>query len=71
MKSFGIILIVIGLIMIFINQVDFTRKEKVVDLGSVEINKKETERIQWPIYAGAIVTIAGVVVLALGKKKAS
>jgi len=50
--------------------VTFTRKEKVVDAGPLEINKKEKHTIAWPNYAGAFGVLAGVVVLlAAGRKK--
>ena len=54
MKNFGIILLVVGIIMtVFTGFTVITRKE-VVDLGSVEINKKE----KTPILSVAPVAIA-------------
>ena len=47
----------------------FTKKEKVLDLGLVEINKKEKEAVNWPVYAGALVTAAGVIIFVAGKKR--
>ena len=47
----------------------FTKKETVLDLGPVEINKKEKQAVDWPIYAGALVTVAGVIVFVAGKKR--
>lgn len=69
MKIFAIILILGGILMIFINQVGFTQKEKVIDLGSVEVNRNERKEVSWPLYAGIIVSAAGVVLLATSKKK--
>ena len=69
MKIISIILIIAGILMIFINQVGFTKKEKVIDLGSVEVNKEERKEIGWPLYAGIIVSAAGIVMLATTKKK--
>ena len=40
MKILGIVLIVLGILMFIFGNVTFTRKEKVVDAGPVEINKK-------------------------------
>ncbi|HYV53673.1 MAG TPA: hypothetical protein VE933_03695 [Chitinophagaceae bacterium] len=71
MKILGIILVVLGVLMFVFGTVTFTRKEKVVDAGPVEINKKEKHTVAWPNYAGGFIIAAGVVVLlAAGKKKA-
>ena len=69
MRIFAIVLIVIGILMLIIPGVNITRKEKVVDVGPIEINKKENKTLTWPLYAGAIVTVAGVVLLLVSKKK--
>lgn len=70
MKVVSIVLIIVGVLMIFINQVEFTQKEKVVDLGSVEINKNEKKEVSWPLYTGIIIGAAGIVMLVSSKKKA-
>jgi len=70
MKIIGVILIVLGILMFVFGNVSFTKKEKVVDVGPVEINKKEKKTIAWPNYAGGIAVVAGVVILlAAGKKR--
>ena len=46
-----------------------THKEKLADVGPVEINKKEKKTIAWPNYAGAIIIAAGVVVLVAGSRR--
>ena len=69
MKALGIVLIIIGILMFVFGNVSFTRKEKVVDLGPVEINKKEKKTIAWPNYAGGVAVIAGIVILLAGNKK--
>jgi hypothetical protein len=69
MKAFGIILIVAGIAMLLFRGISFTQKKEVVDLGPVEINKKEKKQVNWPLYAGAIVTLAGVLVTVSANKK--
>jgi hypothetical protein len=69
MRIAGIILIVAGILMFIFNGINFTTEKKVVDLGPVEINKKEKKSLGWPVYAGGIVTLAGVLVLVAGNKK--
>jgi uncharacterized membrane protein YidH (DUF202 family) len=70
MKIVGIILIVLGILMFVFGNVTFTRKEKVLDAGPVEINKKERHTIAWPNYAGGFAVAAGVIVLLIsGRRK--
>jgi drug/metabolite transporter (DMT)-like permease len=69
MKTFGIILIVVGIAMVVIRGFSVQTEKKVVDLGAVEINKKENKWIGWPTYAGAVIAIIGVVMVVSDKKK--
>ena len=70
MKILGIVLIVIGIAMIVFREVRFTKTEEVADLGPIELNKKEQERVTWPTYAGITVALIGTIVLvAAGKKR--
>ena len=69
MKAFGIILIIAGILMLIFRSFSFTKEEKVIDAGPVEINKKENKTIGWPVYAGGIAVAAGVIVLVAARKK--
>ena len=69
MKTFGIILIVIGIIMVLIRGFSVTTEKEVLDVGPVEINKKENKWIGWPTYAGGIIAVVGVVMLVAGNKR--
>ncbi len=69
MKTLGIVLIVVGIAMIIIKGFSVTTEKKVVDLGPVEVNKKENKWIGWPTYAGAAVAVIGVVLVATDKKR--
>lgn len=68
MKVLGIILIVVGILMFVFRTVSFTKEEKVADLGPLEINKKEQKTVGWPIYAGAVAVIAGIVLVVVDKR---
>ena len=70
MKPLGIILIVVGIVMMIFRGFSFTREEKVVDVGPLEINKKDKKSVGWPLYAGGIAVAAGVIVLLAERKKA-
>ncbi|BAV06088.1 hypothetical protein SAMN05421788_106154 [Filimonas lacunae] len=69
MKTLGIVLIIIGIVMIVIRGFSVTTQEKVADIGPVEINKKENKWIGWPTYAGAAVVVVGAVLVVSGKRK--
>jgi uncharacterized membrane protein len=69
MKAIGIVLAIVGLAMLIFNGFNYTKKEKVVDIGPVEINADKEESVTWPTYAGAIVLIAGVGLTIAGSRK--
>jgi len=69
MKIIGIVLIAVGILMLVFGNISFTKKEKVLDVGPVEINKKEKKTIAWPNYAGGIAILAGAIVLIAGNTK--
>ena len=69
MKTFGMILIVLGIAMIVVRGFSVQTEKKVVDLGPVEVNKKENRWVGWPTYAGGVVAIVGVVLVLNGRKK--
>ena len=71
MKVLGIVLIAAGILMFIFGKISFTKEEKVLDIGPLEINKKEKKTVNWPDYAGGIAILAGVVVLVADRKKAA
>lgn len=67
-RLLGFILIIIGMIMLFYVGFNYTTTEKVVEIGSISINKKHTNPARWMPYTGGILLIAGITVLACYKK---
>jgi hypothetical protein len=70
MKTFGIILIVVGIAMILIRGISVPTEKKVLDVGPLEVNKQENKWVGWPTYAGAAVAIVGVVMILSDRRKA-
>jgi hypothetical protein len=68
MKTLGIILIIVGSLMMAITGFNYITKEKVVDLGPLEINKEESHPVQWSPIIGGILFIGGIIALAVKKK---
>ncbi|SFB93439.1 hypothetical protein SAMN05421747_102197 [Parapedobacter composti] len=68
-KTIGIILVIVGIVMLVWTGFSFTRKEKVVDIGSLEISADQKERVNWPPYVGGVILVAGVVLLIVPRKR--
>jgi hypothetical protein len=68
MKTLGILLIVIGGIMTVFTGFNIITREEVVDVGPLEINKEEKTPIYWSPVTGAILLVAGVVIVATSRK---
>jgi hypothetical protein len=71
MKTAGIIILIIGLLMTLYTGFTYVTKEKVVDLGELEITKDNQHTINWQPYVGIGVMVIGGVILILGRKKSS
>ncbi len=69
MRTTGIVLLIVGILMMVFNVINFTTEEKVVDLGPLEVNKEKEHTIGWPVYVGGIVGVAGVIMIVAGAKK--
>ena len=71
MKTLGILLIVIGGIMTVFTGFNIISKKEVADVGPIEINKTEKTPVYWSPVTGAILLVAGVVILATTKRTAA
>jgi uncharacterized membrane protein YidH (DUF202 family) len=69
-RTTGIVIIVIGIIMAVYTGFNYVTTEKVVDLGPIEINKKENHPLQWkPVLGMLIVAVGGILVVKGGRTK--
>ncbi|MFA5970945.1 MAG: hypothetical protein WC780_01240 [Lentimicrobiaceae bacterium] len=69
MKTTGIVLILLGLVLTVFTAFNFFTKEKVVDLGAVEISRNKPHNISWSPIIGIVVMGIGGVVLWQGSKR--
>ncbi len=69
MKATGWILIVVGIAMIVLQWVIHPLKESSMDAGPVQISNDEDAWIGWPTYAGAVISIAGIVLVGIAEKR--
>ncbi len=65
----GIILIVIAIVAFAYQGIDFTTREKVVDLGPVHMSADRTRTLPLPPIVGALALVGGVALLVVGSKK--
>lgn len=69
MKSFGAIIIVLGILMTTLTGFNIITKKKVADLGSVEITKNEKTPVYWSPITGGVLIVVGLVLVIAGRKK--
>jgi hypothetical protein len=67
----GIVLIVLGVIGLAVGGINYTTREKVVDIGPIEATAEKRERIPLPPIAGGLALAAGVVLLIAGSRRTS
>lgn len=65
----GIILIVIGIVAFAYQGITYTTREKVVDLGPIQVTADKTKTLPLPPIVGGIALVGGIVLLVLGNKK--
>lgn len=64
MRKAGIVLLIIGLVVTLITGVSFFTKEKVLDVGKIEITKDEKHTATWsPLWGVGIMVIGGALIL--------
>lgn len=70
-RTLGIILTLVGIAMLILGSFTYTKKEKIIDTGSIEISADKQETVNWPPYVGGVVLVVGVVLILTGKKNAN
>ena len=68
MKTLAILLIILGVLAVGYQGFTYVTREKVVDLGPVEITKENHKRVFLPPVVGAVALAAGIA-LFLGSSK--
>jgi len=65
----GVILIVIGIVAFAYQGITYTTREKVVDIGPIQMTAEKTKTLPLPPIVGGIALVGGIVLLVLGSKK--
>jgi hypothetical protein len=69
MKKAGIIIIGIGLLITIFTGVSFFTREKVVDMGDLQISRNKRHNLAWSPLVGVAVMAAGGILFLAGSKK--
>ena len=67
-KGIGVALIILGLIMLIWTGFTYTKKEKVIDAGPVQVLADRQKTVSWPPYLGGFLLMGGIVIIILSKK---
>jgi hypothetical protein len=65
----GIILIVIGIVALAYQGITYTTREKVVDIGPIQMTAEKTKTLPLPPIVGGVALMGGIVLLVMGSKK--
>lgn len=68
-KTLGILLIAVGVVGLVWGGFTYTTREKVVDIGPIDISRDKSHSIPLPPVLGAVALIGGIVLLVSANKK--
>jgi uncharacterized membrane protein YidH (DUF202 family) len=68
-ESIGFGILIIGILMIVYTGFNYVTKEKVVDIGPVEMSVEKNHPVQWSPIVGVILVVGGIVIVAMNRKK--
>jgi len=69
MKNLGIVILVIGVLLTVFTTFNIVTKEKIVDVGPLEITQDKNNHLGWSPIIGIGVIIAGAVVIFASSRK--
>lgn len=69
MRNLGIVLIIIGLVLTLVTGFKFFTKEKVVDLGKIEVSANKPHSVVWSPYVGIGIMVVGGIVFIASRKR--
>ena len=68
-RTLAFILIVLGVVMLVWTGFTYTKREKVIDAGPLQVSADKKKTVNWPPYAGAALLLGGIVLLVGAKKE--
>jgi len=68
-RNLGIILILAGTVMLIWSGISFTKKEKVVEVGPLQVSVDKKQQLTWPPYLGGVLIVGGIVLVLTDKRR--
>jgi hypothetical protein len=69
MKQVGIILIVLGVLALVYQGIQYTSREKILDIGSIKVSADTKKTIPLPPIVGGVALVAGIALILADRKK--
>jgi hypothetical protein len=69
MRSAAILIMLIGVVLTLYTGLSYVTKDKVVDIGTIEITKDTQHSVSWPIYTGVAALFLGGILYVTSRKK--
>jgi hypothetical protein len=67
----AVVLIALGIAVFAYQGITYTTREKVVDIGPIQVTSEKTKTFPLPPIIGAIALVGGIVLLVMGTRKSS
>jgi len=68
-RAIGVALIILGIIMLVWTGFTYTKKEKIVDAGPIQISADRQKTVNWPPYIGGLLLVGGIVIVVASRKQ--
>lgn len=69
MKTTGIVLLIVGLLLTIFTSFSFFTKEEVLDVGQLEVTADKKQNVNWSPIVGVIIMVVGGVIMWQANKK--
>jgi len=67
-RTIGLIGMILGIVLLIWTGFTYTKKEKIIDAGPIQVSADREKTVNWPPYAGGIVLVVGAVLFLSSKK---
>ena len=69
MKTLGIVLVILGIVALAYQGIQYTSREKILDIGSLEVSANTKKNIPIPPIVGGVSLVAGIALILVDRKK--
>jgi len=69
MKTTGIVILIVGILLTIFTSFSFFREKEILDVGGLEVNANEKETVNWSPIVGIVLIVVGGVVLWQSSRK--